>query len=146
MTQDIQSRLTALGIELPDAPSAIANYVPWQLCGGMLYVSGQISRDGHGHVPSGQLGSAISIQEGQTAARWCALNILAQAQSALGHLDRIAQSFASQGSSRPRPNLSITRKFSTERQIFSWRFWATRDGTRARPLVLQACRWALLWK
>ena len=91
MAEDIQSRLRALGVELPDAPSAIANYVPWQRCGEMLYVSGQISRDGHGRVLAGQLGSTTTIEQGQTAARWCARRILAQAQSALGSLDRIAQ-------------------------------------------------------
>lgn len=91
MADDIHARLAALGVELPDAPSAIANYAPWQLCGEMLYISGQISRDGDGRVLVGQLGSTTTIEQGQMAARWCALSILAQAKSALGHLDRIAQ-------------------------------------------------------
>ena len=91
MAGDIQSRLRALGVELPDAPSPIANYVPWQLCGEMLYVSGQISRDRGGRVITGQLGATATIEQGQTAARWCALSILSQAQSALRSLDRIAQ-------------------------------------------------------
>lgn len=91
MADDIQSRLQALGLELPDAPGAIANYVPWQLCGAMLYISGQISRDRDGRVLAGQLGSTTTIEQGRTAARWCALSILAQAKSALGNFDRIAQ-------------------------------------------------------
>ena len=91
MNDDIQSRLRSLGAQLPVAPSAIANYAPWQLCDGTLYVSGQISRDRDGRVLTGQLGATATIEQGQAAARWCALNILAQAQSALGSLDQIAQ-------------------------------------------------------
>ena len=91
MNDDIQSRLRALGAQLPNAPSAIANYAPWQLCDDTLYVSGQISRDRDGRVLTGQLGTTATVEQGQTAARCCALSILAQAQSALGSLDRIAQ-------------------------------------------------------
>jgi enamine deaminase RidA (YjgF/YER057c/UK114 family) len=37
----------------------------------------------------GKLGQGVSLEEGQRAARLCAINILAQAQSALGDLGRI---------------------------------------------------------
>jgi enamine deaminase RidA (YjgF/YER057c/UK114 family) len=38
---------------------------------------------------TGKLGAGVSLEEGQRAARLCAINILAQAQAALGDLGRI---------------------------------------------------------
>lgn len=40
----------------------------------------------------GHLGKDVNLEEGAEAARWCAINILAQAQAALGgDLERIAR-------------------------------------------------------
>ncbi len=39
----------------------------------------------------GKLGPASSVETGAAAARQCAINVLAQAQAALGDLDRIAR-------------------------------------------------------
>lgn len=91
MTETPEMRLAALGLALPEAPVPLANYVPALLSGGLLYVSGQISRRADGSVYAGQLGGGLSIAEGQEAARACALAILAQARQALGTLDRIEQ-------------------------------------------------------
>lgn len=91
MTDTPEARLKALGIQLPNAPAPLANYVPALLSGELLYVSGQIARKADGSVFTGRLGADLSIAEGQEAARACALSILAQAKSALGSLDRIVQ-------------------------------------------------------
>lgn len=40
---------------------------------------------------TGKLGAAMEIVEGKRAARLCAINIIAQAKSALGDLERIKQ-------------------------------------------------------
>lgn len=91
MTDTPESRLSALGIVLPEAPVPLANYVPALISGDLLFVSGQISRRADGSVYAGKLGSELSVVEGQEAARACALAILAQAKQALGTLDRIQQ-------------------------------------------------------
>jgi enamine deaminase RidA (YjgF/YER057c/UK114 family) len=91
MTGSIAERLKSLNITLPAAPNPVANYVPWLISGDLLFISGQISKAGDGTVVTGQLGAGLSVVEGQAAARLCALNILAQAQSALGSLDSVAQ-------------------------------------------------------
>lgn len=91
MTSPIEARLAELGLTLPDAPSPVANYVPYQIVGELLFVSGQISKAADGSVLTGRLGERLSIPDGQKAARLCALNILAQAKVALGSLDRVAQ-------------------------------------------------------
>jgi enamine deaminase RidA (YjgF/YER057c/UK114 family) len=91
MSGDIAARLKALGLELPPAPSPVANYVPYLLSGNLLFVSGQIAKTADGKVIAGRVGDDISIEAGTDAARVCALNILAQAQAALGSLERIGQ-------------------------------------------------------
>lgn len=91
MSTNIEQRLATLGLTLPDAPAPVANYVPYHIAGDLLYISGQISKAPDGSVLTGRLGDGLSIEAGQTAARYCALNILAQARAALGTLDRVAQ-------------------------------------------------------
>lgn len=91
MSQSIAERLNALGLTLPEAPAPVANYVPYLIAGELLFVSGQISKAPDGSIVTGRLGANLSIEDGQTAARYCALNILAQAKAALGDLERIVQ-------------------------------------------------------
>ena len=80
-----EARLLELGISFPQAAAyAAANYVPYVISGSHLFISGQIPFiDGvKGHF--GRLGEDLSIEQGQDAARACALNILAQAKAAVG--------------------------------------------------------------
>ncbi len=78
-----------MGIQLPDAPAPAANYIPYLVEGGILFISGQISKAGDGSLITGKLGADLDIEAGQEAAKVCAINILAQAKAALGDLDRI---------------------------------------------------------
>lgn len=91
MSVTIADRLKALGLSLPDAPAPVANYVPYLIAGDLLFISGQISKAPDGTIVTGRLGADITVEQGQKAAHCCALNILAQANAALGSLDRIAQ-------------------------------------------------------
>ncbi len=91
MSETIAHRLKALGLSLPEAPAPVANYVPYLVAGDLLFISGQISKAPDGSVVTGRLGADITVKQGQKAARYCALNILAQANAALGSLDRIDQ-------------------------------------------------------
>lgn len=91
MTGTIAQRLQDLGLTLPAAPSPVANYVPHYIAGNLLFISGQVSKAGDGRLITGTLGAGTSVEAGQEAARHAALNILAQAEAALGSLDRIAR-------------------------------------------------------
>ena len=91
MGGSIESRLEALAITLPPAPIPVANYVPAVIAGPLLFISGQLPRDADGTLITGRLGAELTIERGQAAARLAALNILAQAQAALGTLDRVVQ-------------------------------------------------------
>ena len=92
MAGSIEKRLSSLGVTLPTPAAPIANYVPSVRSGNMLMVSGQICFGADGKlVAKGQLGAAVSIEEGQKAARACAINLLAQVKSALGDLDKVVR-------------------------------------------------------
>ena len=88
----IDQRLADLGITLPVPPQPIASYVPYVMEGGFIYVSGQVSLGENGTGIKGKLGADVSLEQGQEAARLCALNILAQLRAALdGDLDRVTR-------------------------------------------------------
>ncbi len=90
MPGTVEEKLQQLGITLPPAPAPAANYAPYAMSGGLLFVAGQLPKDDSGLKFAGKLGAEVSIGDGQAAARLCALNILAQAKAALGDLERIA--------------------------------------------------------
>lgn len=91
MSGEIEARLKAAGFELPAAPPAVANYVPFVVSGDLLFISGQLAKAGDGRMVTGRLGADVSVDEGYRAAQLSALNILAQAKAALGDLGRIVQ-------------------------------------------------------
>lgn len=84
-----EARLAALGLELPNPPVPMANYVPWRIGGGLLFLSGVGPRRADGSSITGVLGAGMSVEEGYAAARLCGLNLLANMRSALGSLDRV---------------------------------------------------------
>lgn len=91
MAGQIETRLTELGITLPDAPVPAANYVPTVRTGNLLFISGQVSKGADGLI-TGKLGDGFSVEDAQAAARVCALNLIAQAKAACdGDLDRITR-------------------------------------------------------
>lgn len=90
----VEARLAELDIILPEPRPPVANYVPFVLSGKLLVVSGQICAGLDGKLSDthkGKLGAEISLEEGQAAARLCAINVLAQAKAAVGDLDKIAR-------------------------------------------------------
>jgi len=92
MAGTVEKKLKQLGITLQQAPAPVANYVPFVRTGNLLMVSGQICLDGEGKlVAKGRLGAGVSIEDGQKAARVCAVNMLAQVKAALGDLDKVTR-------------------------------------------------------
>ncbi|MGQ7792945.1 RidA family protein [Faunimonas sp. B44] len=89
MAETIADRLGRLGIVLPALAAPVANYLPWSLQGDLLFVSGQLPLSEGKVAVRGKLGESVSVEDGRRAARLCAVNILAQAQAALGDLERV---------------------------------------------------------
>ncbi|MBI1180810.1 MAG: RidA family protein [Alphaproteobacteria bacterium] len=90
MSGRISARLQELGISLPEPPKPVAAYVPFVVTGNLVFVSGQVSALPGGPRYQGKVGHHFNTEQGQDAARLCALNILAQLGAALdGDLDRV---------------------------------------------------------
>jgi enamine deaminase RidA (YjgF/YER057c/UK114 family) len=88
----VEAKLADLGIILPTPAAPIANYVGFVRTGNLLVVSGQLCLDIEGKlVAKGKLGGGVSVEEGQRAARACAVNLMAQVKAALGDLDKVVR-------------------------------------------------------
>jgi enamine deaminase RidA (YjgF/YER057c/UK114 family) len=85
---NVYDKLKNLGIELPPVATPAAAYVPFVRTGQLIFVSGNIARK-DGAVWVGQLGKNISLEEGQLAARSCAIQLLAALHAATGDLNQI---------------------------------------------------------
>jgi enamine deaminase RidA (YjgF/YER057c/UK114 family) len=86
----IQDRLQALGISLPPVAAPAAAYVPFVRTGNLVFLSGHIAKkDGKPWV--GQLGVTMGTDEGRTAARAIAIDLLGTLQAAAGSLDNVAR-------------------------------------------------------
>ena len=91
MAGRIDARLAELGLELPQAAAPVANYVPFVISGNQVWIAGQVPFWNGTVKYTGMAGDAVSVDDAVDAARVCALNILAQAKSALGDLDRVTR-------------------------------------------------------
>ena len=111
MAGNVEKKLIELGIVLPTPTAPIANYVGFVRSGNLLMVSGQICLDGEGKlVAKGKLGAGVSVEDGQKAARACAVNLLAQIKAALGDLDKVARVVRLGGFINADPNFLETPK------------------------------------
>lgn len=92
MAGNVESRMKEKGVVLLDAPTPVANYVPYVQTGNLVFVSGQGTfKDGKLEY-LGKLGREFTVEEGYQAARICALNVLAQLHKACGgDLDRVTR-------------------------------------------------------
>jgi len=87
----IEARLADLGITLPTPAAPIANYIAFNVTGSLVVISGQIPlRDGK-IAYTGKVGSDVSIETAQAAARLCFVNLVAQLKAAVGELDRVTR-------------------------------------------------------
>ena len=83
MSGEIEAKLDAMGLSLPDAVAPAANYIPFVRVGDVLHVSGQISMQ-DGALITGKVGAELTVEEGAAAAQTCALSLLAQVKAACG--------------------------------------------------------------
>ena len=85
----IETKLSEMGLSLPEPMAPVANYVPYVISGNQVFISGQISKIGEDEV-KGRLGEGLSVDEGQRGARLSALNIITQLKAACnGDLSRV---------------------------------------------------------
>ncbi len=87
---NIYDQLQNLGITLPPVSVPAAAYVPFVQTGNLVFLSGHIAKqDGKPWV--GQLGSTMTTEQGQAAARSIAIDLLGTLHAAIGDLNRVTR-------------------------------------------------------
>ena len=90
MAGKTDARLAELGIDLPEPRAPRGNYVGYVVTGSLVYIAGQVSAIDGDREFIGKVGRDFTVEEGQQAARLCAINILSQVRAACaGELDRV---------------------------------------------------------
>ena len=85
-----EENIKQLGIEIPDMPNALANYVPYKLSDSIVYVSGQAPVMNGKLIYKGKVGNDISIEDGIKAAELCCINIISILKESIdGDWDRL---------------------------------------------------------
>ncbi|HEX6500572.1 MAG TPA: RidA family protein [Micromonosporaceae bacterium] len=78
------SRLTELGLSLPQVVPPVAAYVPAVQSGRTVYVSGQLPIKDGKLLATGKVGDGVSPEHAKDCARQCALNVLAAVDALVG--------------------------------------------------------------
>lgn len=86
-----EERLVELGIELPEAPAAVASYLPCIQTGNMVITAGQLPFVDGEILHPGKVGDRVPVEQGLEAARVAVINGLAQIKSLVGHLSRVTR-------------------------------------------------------
>ena len=87
----VEDRLAAAGVTLPQPNAPVANYVPFVRTGDLVHISGQVSLDASGGI-KGVVGEDVDLETAQKGARLCALSLIAQMKAACdGDLDRVVR-------------------------------------------------------
>ncbi len=84
-----EKRLKELGIELPELPAPVGNFVPAVIQDGLAFFSGQGPLMEDGHLAKGKVGAEVTAEEAYAHARRTGIVLLAAMKKALGSLDRV---------------------------------------------------------
>jgi enamine deaminase RidA (YjgF/YER057c/UK114 family) len=88
MSMSIYKRIDSLNITLPPLSAPVAAFVPYVRSGNLLYLSGHIAKtDGKPWV--GKLGRELTTEQGKSAARAVAIDLLGTLHGALGDLEQV---------------------------------------------------------
>ena len=78
-----EENIKNLGLNIPELPKALANYVPYKIVGKTMYISGQAPVQNGELIYKGKVGSDITIEDGIEAAKLCVINIIAALKTGL---------------------------------------------------------------
>ena len=84
-----EESLKKLNINLPKAPDPVGAYVASKIVGNLVFISGQLPLNSEGKLIKGKVGKELNLEQGQEAAKLCALNLLAQLKKISGSLDKV---------------------------------------------------------
>ena len=78
-----EENIKNLGLNIPELPKALANYVPYKIVGKTMYISGQAPVQNGELIYKGKVGLDITVEDGIEAAKLCVANIIAAVKTGL---------------------------------------------------------------
>ncbi len=90
----VEDRLQALGLTVPDVVPPVATYIPALRQGDLVFTSGQLPMVSGALVQSGKVGEGhglVPAVDATELARTCALNAIAAVKSVVGDLDKVTR-------------------------------------------------------
>ena len=89
MTDDINTKLEDLNIQLDQASTPAGSYVPYVISNNLVFISGQLPFINGQLTIKGKVGDTVSLEDGIEMAEACAKALLSQLKSACnGTLNR----------------------------------------------------------
>ena len=79
----------ALGVELPQQPEPVGNYIGAVQARNLVFLSGHGPRRADGSMITGKVGVDLTVAEATEAARQVGLNMLSTLRNTVGDLDRV---------------------------------------------------------
>ncbi len=94
---EVEKRLKALGIEIPDyatdgyyGSTVYGKMKPFHQVGNVIHLSGHLPLVDGKVVHPGRVGETVTLEQGYAAARITGINVIAGLKQAMGDLDRLA--------------------------------------------------------
>jgi enamine deaminase RidA (YjgF/YER057c/UK114 family) len=84
-----EERLNTLGITLPEAIKPLGSYIPTVRVGELIFLSGVLPLKEGRLLKIGKVGSSLTLEEAQEAARLCIINALSILRDEIGSLDNV---------------------------------------------------------
>ena len=85
----IETKLKEMGVELPQAATPAANYVPAVRTGNLVFLSGHGPIREDSSLITGKVGSDLTTEQGYAAARRIAILLLGSLKAEIGDLDKV---------------------------------------------------------
>ena len=136
----VYENLKNLNLEIPKAPDPIGAYIAYKKTANLLFISGQISIDSNGKISKGKLGKDLTIDQGQAAAKLCAINIIAQVKKACNDkLESIASCIKLTGYVNSTNDFTINLKLSMLLLNLFLQYLVRTVNTQERQLAQTHC-------
>jgi len=91
-SHDVEAKLEAMGLTLPEAARPVAVYVPYRITGNQVFIAGNIPPNDLDTPTFGKVGKDLTTEEAYIAAKHVGLRVLAQLKAACdGDLDRVVK-------------------------------------------------------
>lgn len=84
-----ETKLKEMGIELPESPAPKGSYIAVCQTENLLFLSGQLPTRNNELIYKGHVGSDVTLEQAQEAAKVCMINAIAALKSYLGNLDQV---------------------------------------------------------